>query len=83
MTDTPMPVSEWPHVLAGVEGHRFSNEDRISTRELCARLGCEMDTKSLLEVRRVMQGLGWAGPRPVRVDGRKLARLSSHRQGQV
>jgi hypothetical protein len=58
--------TDWHQVLARVSGQLVRGEQRVSTRELFAKLGVQVTDRACRRLKRVMHDLGWRGPRLMR-----------------
>src|SRR6516162_3855857 len=58
--------TNWHQVLARVTGALMRGEQRVSTRELFAKLGVQVTDRACRRLKRVMHDLGWRGPRLMR-----------------
>jgi len=64
MTSDP---TDWHQALARVSGQLVRGEQRVTTHELLTvHLGVPVTDHACRRLRRVMRGLGWRGPRPMR-----------------
>jgi hypothetical protein len=70
----PVPVSEWRNILGGVTGHLVAGEMRVSTHELVSLVDAANGVDTWNRLKAVMNGLGWSGPKAMRISGGILAK---------
>lgn len=70
----PVPVSEWRNILGGVTGHLVAGEMRVSTYELVSLVDAANRVDTWNRLKAVMNGLGWSGPKAMRISGGILAK---------
>src|SRR6516165_5364516 len=58
--------SDWHQALARISGRLVRGQQRVSTRELFAKLGVPVTDRACRRLKRVMHDLGWRGPRLMR-----------------
>jgi hypothetical protein len=64
----------WPEKLAQVEGQLVGRERRVSTAELVSLLGAAPAPDVWNELKKLMNALGWQGPKAMRGKGGLLVR---------
>jgi hypothetical protein len=68
-----MTTEDWHQVLARVTGDLVRGEQRVLTQELFTKhLGVPMTDRACRRLSRVMRGLGWNGPRTMRMGKKTL-----------
>jgi hypothetical protein len=70
----PVPVSEWRNILGSVTGHLVAGEMRVATHELVSLVGAANRVDTWNRLKAVMNGLGWSGPKAMRISGGILAK---------
>jgi hypothetical protein len=77
-------VDEWPAVLANVTGTIVNGEERISTAEALRHVGGDAlvtisdENAAWNLLKQVMNGLGWRGPKTMRIRGRAVKGYGRH-----